>query len=107
LKNSSLVPEASRCALNGTLCGRGDYKMVSMFWMRARIEAAPHQVKRATRVAGGGRDCSVPAEIPDFAFDLNHINVAFGSDMVKEWFFRYVRRGACRERGCWFQGTYL
>lgn len=45
--------------------------------------------------------------VPDFAFDLNHINDVFGSDMVKEWFFRYVRRNACTEWCGWFQDTYL
>lgn len=45
--------------------------------------------------------------MPDFAFDLNHINDVFGSDMVKEWFFRYVRRNARPEWCGWFQGTYL
>lgn len=75
--------------------------------MAARIEARAHKVKRATRLATGGQDRFVPMGMPDFAFDLNHINDVFGSDMVKEWFFRYVRRNARTEWCGWFQGTYL
>jgi len=71
------------------------------------IGAAQRKVKRATRFAERSQDRFVPTEMPDFTFDLNHINDVFGSDMVKEWFFRYVRRNARPEWCGWFQGTYL
>lgn len=43
----------------------------------------------------------------DFTFDLNHIKDVFGSDMVKEWFFRYVRRHLGDDKGDRWQDTHL
>jgi len=60
--------------------------MVSMFWMRARIEARAHQVKRGAIPATSRAGFATRADVPDFAFDLNHIKDAFGSDMVKKRF---------------------
>ncbi|MGB3865869.1 MAG: hypothetical protein WBA29_09595 [Xanthobacteraceae bacterium] len=66
--------------------------MASMFWMRARIEASPRQVKRDAAFGAAGRHRPPnPARI-DFAFAVNHINDAFGSDMVRRRVFRYARR---------------
>ena len=47
------------------------------------------------------------AVVPDFTFDLNHIKDVFGSDMVKEWFFRYVRRHLGDDKGDRWQDTHL
>jgi hypothetical protein len=107
LENSSLVPSAGQCTLDGTLCGRGDYKITSIFWMAAPIEARPDKVKRngAFALAGWGRAADL--RVADFAFDLNHINDVFGSDMVKEWFFRYVECDGGDGKGDRWQGTNL
>jgi hypothetical protein len=75
--------------------------------MAARIEARAHKVKRDSGSARGSGRPPRRRVVADFAFDLNHINDAFGSEMVKEWFFRYVRRNARTEWCGWFQGTYL
>ncbi|MGB3446343.1 MAG: hypothetical protein WBA48_06575 [Xanthobacteraceae bacterium] len=71
------------------------------------IGAARRKVKRAACFAGVDQDHFASTQMADFVFDLNHIKDVFGSDMVKEWFFRYVRRHPGDDKGDRWQDTHL